>query len=266
MKQTGFGFRFFIAALLLGLGTLAAFGAYKLFRQEATPVTSQKQSAEAANDGLVRELTQGLQRPKLVPGHFRIIEEKTLFDPDREPWQPPPPEPEKEPEPKADIPRIERTDVIVHGTYLQDKKKYAILSLPRLKSKRPRFILNEGETVHSDDPKSDLSYTLVAVESGEVVMKDQAGEAFRVGLEQRGSDARTTVNQSSVTVTRQTASGAAAPRPAVAAPTGATVTQQQGERLRPSRLPKAQREKLLREGKLVEVKMPVGTMLKYADE
>ena len=272
MKTLRFGTRFVVATLLLGLAGGVLFWAVQAYQRESrTDLTAQGARKETpSNPRLAQELEQAMGQPKVQPSRYRVIEDRNLFTPERKMWSPP--EPEKKDDEKTEIVEAQRTDVQLFGTFRMNDTRYAILGLPLLRRAYPRYTVAEGETLTSEDAENSpepVSYTLVAIEDDHILVRDYAGKTFKVSHENKRngpSFSTAAASSPSVVVTSQAAPPASAARSTPQTNTGpGVVTTEKGDRAKPGLVSKEKREQMVRDGSMVKVKTPFGTMYKYTN-
>lgn len=195
--------------IFLGLGLLVLVYDRATYKQY-----SSGEPAFVARDGVtgaasavqttLKELASKLDKVKVAPADYEVVGEKNLFEPKRQAWRPPVPAPvsaDEKPEPAAPVPAPERRDVILYGTYLAGANRQALLHFKRFRA--GKRLLAEGREAR--DEKAGRSpapaYTLLKVEARKVVLKDERGAEFEVGLyDNKQRRPLTTANQANIQV------------------------------------------------------------------
>ena len=238
-------------------------GAEIAFSNKATPAV-----AGTAVQATIKELSSKLVKPEVKAGRYAVTADKNLFAADRKAWQAPySASAETEKKDEAAVPA--RRDVVLYGTYLVGPVKKAMLHFKRFR--KGRMLLAEGEEAKDQD--GDASgrrrapvYTVLKVEAKKVILRDERGGEFEVGLyDNKQRKPAETKNKRNIQV-----ESAVVPQPATTAQpasatvkgTAATLPSLSAKQIR--KLSVEEKNALVERGDLVKHDTPFGPVYKRA--
>ncbi|MBN2705123.1 MAG: hypothetical protein JXR89_01630 [Deltaproteobacteria bacterium] len=255
--------------LLLGLLVLVFDRAtYKRYSSGEFDFTARDGALGAATavQTTLKELASKLDKVKVAPAGYEVVGDKNLFAPERQAWQPPAPAPadvkpgDAVPVP---VPAPERRDVILYGTYLAGANRKALLDFKRFRD--GKRLLAEGREARDEESGRSPApaYTLLKVEARKVVLKDERGAEFEVGLyDNKQRRPLTTANQANIQVE------AAEVAPVAVSATGGAVSGG-GAAAKPvlsagdiRKLSIEEKDNLVKQGELIKHSTPFGPVYK----
>lgn len=189
---------------------------------------------------------------------FAVVAEKNVFSPLRKMWSPPPPPPPQAEAPAPEKPPVElpkREDIELRGTAVVGSQSKAMLRFKSFKSDQTQ-ILAEGEIGKQKDTPGGPQFTVVKIETDSVLLKDAAGQQFRVGLYDHKREAPAVTKNEPTMAVAPVAPPAKAPAAtsAVAGQTGSAAADAKANAEQSAQ----KNEDLVKEGKMKKISTPFG--------
>ena len=178
MNSRFFSLRYVVTLILIMISVGLIYWSWKTYDQEIeVPINGTRQINSTKHLNEIKELSAILNKPRGARSGHDVIADKNLFSQEREEWVNPVTEQQAEHPSK-----VKRTDVVLYGIYRSGGESIAILGLPRIAENNKKFLLTAGDKADSQPGRPPFSYTLVSIEEEGVTVRDHNGAVFSVGL------------------------------------------------------------------------------------